>query len=331
MSGPPTHGGRLLLARRRFPGAPEPFLDLSTGINPHAYALPALPDAAFTRLPEPEEIATLEATAAHAYGLADPAMAVAAPGTQALIQLLPRLFPQPEVAVVGPTYAEHAQAWRLAGARVRAVGSPDDLAGAPAGVLCNPNNPDGRRWPAEALRQAARPPLLVVDEAFVDLEPDGARLSLAPLLPLPGVIVLRSFGKTFGLAGLRLGFALAAPPQAAAIRAALGPWAVSGPAVAAGRLALADDAWLAAARRSLAQEAAALDGVLAAAGLTPAGGTALFRGATCPDAPLLADRLGQAGILVRSFPDQPDRLRFGIPGSPEAWSRLRAALGHVRQ
>jgi cobalamin biosynthesis protein CobC len=327
------HGGRLGEARARFPGAPEPWLDLSTGINPHAYPLPDLPPAAFTRLPEPEEQAALEGLAGTAYGAADAAMVVAAPGTQALISLLPRLFPASDVAVLGPTYNEHAAAWRAAGVAVRDVAEFDALAGGGTAVLCNPNNPDGRRHPpgpllALADRMQTRGGLLVVDEAFADLEPAwaGEPLALARHLPHPALVVLRSFGKTYGLAGLRLGFALAAPERAAVIRAALGPWAVSGPALVAGQAALADGAWRAAMAERLAADVARLDALLAEAGLRVLGGTRLFRLAESGRAPAWFERLGRAGILVRAFPDQPTRLRFGLPGTEADWARLRAAL-----
>ena len=326
MSGPVAHGGRLHWARRMFPEAPAPFFDLSTGINPFSYPVPPLPPEAFTRLPEAEDVAALERTAAHAYGVDDPAMVVAAPGTQALIQLLPRLFPQPLVALLAPTYAEHARNWAESGAAVTTVAAPSGFVDAPAAALCNPNNPDGRRWAAADLLATAPRDLLVVDEAFLDLEPDADRLGCAPKLPHPATVVLRSFGKTYGLAGLRLGFALAAPPRAAAIRAALGPWAVSGIAIAAGRAALSDRAWRDVMRARLAQEGAALDACLSDAGLDVIGGTALFRLAAGDAAPALFERLGRAGILVRSFPERPRWLRFGLPGAAESWRRLRAAL-----
>ena len=325
MTGTLAHGGRLAEARRRFPTAPAPFLDLSSGINPHPYPLPRFPPEAFTRLPEPEETAALEAAAAAAYGVADASMVVAAPGTQALIQVLPHLVALRSVAVLGPTYAEHAHVWRGAGAQVIAADTLAALATADGAVLCNPNNPDGRRWPADSVLAAAPHRLLVADEAFADLDDDGA-LSLAPLLPRPGVVVLRSFGKTYGLAGLRLGFALAAPALATPLRAALGPWPVSGPAIVAGRVALADTRWRDAMRRRLRQDAAALDACLAAAGLAPIGGTSLFRLAAHAQAPALWQQLAQAGILVRRFAQQPTWLRFGLPGDAEALARLRAAL-----
>jgi cobalamin biosynthetic protein CobC len=326
---PLPHGGSLAQARLLFPGAPEPLLDLSTGINPVPYPLPPLPPACFARLPEPASVVALEAAAAASYRVRDAACVVAAPGTQILIDLLPRLWPQPSVAILGPTYAEHAAAWAGAGARVATVGGVEDLEAGSAAALCNPNNPDGRRVPPERLaaladRLSARGGLLVVDEAFADLE-DG--VSVAGALPHPALIVLRSFGKTYGLAGVRLGFALASPERAGAIRAALGPWAVSGPAIAAGRAAFADPAWRDAAASRLAADAAALDDVLRGAGLRVLGGTRLFRLAEADDAPAVFARLGRAGILVRRFDDQPGTLRFGIPPDDAALRRLRDALG----
>ena len=308
-------------AQRRFPSAPEPWIDLSTGINPVAYPVPPLPATAFTRLPEPDALDALQAAAAAAYGVRDPAMVVAAPGTQVLISLLPRLVPQRAVTVLGPTYAEHAAAWADAGANVRLLPLPKGEGG--AFVLCNPNNPDGRWVPVADLLARVGQGLLVVDEAFADFAPAG---SLAPHLPLPGTIVLRSFGKSYGLAGIRLGFALAEPGLAALIRTALGPWAVSGPALHVGTHALRDPAWLADAGARLHRDGARLDALLGRAGLRAVGGTALFR--LVDGDPGWADRLGRAGILVRRFSDAPGRLRFGIPG-PGGWDRLAAALDPV--
>ena len=317
-----THGGGLIAARSRFPMAPEPWIDLSTGINPLPYPLPPLRPEAYHRLPEPEEVRHLEAAAARAYGVADPRTVVAAPGTQILISLLPRLIRPGRVAIVGPTYAEHAAAWAAASDAVSIVADWAALGGAPVAVLCNPNNPDGRRiHSAELAALAQRVGVLVVDEAFADLEePD---LSLAPILP-PNAIVLRSFGKTYGLAGLRLGFAVASRPMARSIRDALGPWPVSGPAVAFGTAALADDAWLDAARARLQADVTRLDALLVQSGFRAAGGTMLFRLARHVGAAEIFRRLGQAGILVRRFDAEPSWLRFGIPGG--GWNRIEAAL-----
>lgn len=329
-SAPLVHGGRLEAARRAFPGAPKPFVDLSTGINPVAYKVPALDPAVFARLPEPEAVAALQAAAANAYGAADPAMVVAAPGTQSLIQILPRLFAPARVGVVGPTYAEHEAAWRGAGHDVRELAWPErEAPDRDIVVLCNPNNPDGRRIEPSDLRARAESlgrsgGLLVVDEAFADFEPPG--FSLAPVLPREGLVVLRSLGKAYGLAGLRLGFALASAPIAARLRAAIGPWAVSGPAIAIGTLALGDAAWREAAGRRLARDAARLDALLSDSGLDVLGGTSLFRLARHPFASALFDRLGHAGLLVRRFADHPEWLRFGLPDGDATFDRLRDAL-----
>lgn len=312
------HGGNLEAARARFPGAPEPWLDLSTGISPFAYPLPALPPEAFARLPEPAAIARLSALAEARLGARE---AVAAPGTQILLPMIAGLLPPGEACVVGPTYAEHARAAALAGHRVTEAPEPRpaDLL-----VIVNPNNPDGRLWPRALLRdlaagQRARGGLLLVDEAYMEAAPSDESIAGEK-----GAVVLRSFGKFHGLAGLRLGFALAEAAVAARLRARLGPWAVSGPALAVGLAALADPGWASAARARMEAMAAALDAVLEGAGLRVVGGTALYRYVAAP--PGTASRLGRAGILVREFPFAPDRLRFGLPPDAAALGRLAGAL-----
>jgi cobalamin biosynthetic protein CobC len=314
-----VHGGDLGEASRRFPDAPRPWIDLSTGINPVPYPVPELPESAWTRLPgRAAEEALLEAAAAR-YGVPSKAMIVAAPGTQALIQLLPRLVPRSRIAIVGPTYQEHQACWSRAGHEVRLVPSLED---SDVVVVVNPNNPTGRLVaPADLARVKG---LLVVDEAFIDFLP--REMSLAGDLP-ERAVVLRSFGKTYGLAGVRLGFAIAQREMANRIRAELGPWAVPGPALEIGRRALNDGAWLSAARERLVADSARLDGLLRKAGFEIAGGTLLFRLARHPSAAIFVQRLGQQGIHVRSFPAVPDQLRFGLPGNDEAFRRLAAALG----
>ncbi len=324
------HGGDLDGARMTFPEAPEPWVDLSTGINPWPYPLPPIPPDAWTRLPARHaESALLEAAVA-CYGAPSPDMAAAASGSQALIQLLPRMRAPGTVAVLGPTYAEHAAGWAGAGHRVTETASIDDAA-ADVLVVVNPNNPDGRILPAADLlalaeRQAARGGWLVVDEAFADVTPAA---SLAPHAGRPGLVVLRSFGKFFGLAGLRLGIALAERALAAALRAAIGPWAVSGPGLAVATAALSDSAWIAATRAHLHAEAERLDRLLVEAGLTVVGGTSLFRLVCDPRAPQLYNALGQAGILVRRFDYRTDWLRLGLPAGEDGRERLIAACRTV--
>ena len=326
---PVPHGGDLDRARARFPNARLPWIDLSTGINPAAYPLPEFAPEVWTRLPLRSEERRLQETAARRYGAASPEAVVFAPGTQAVIQILPRLIQRSHVAVLGPTYGEHAWAWRQAGHDVSEVHDLDAAHGADVVVVVNPNNPTGRIVPKETLHEVAARlravgGLLVVDEAFADVAPAGT--SVVPELP-PSTVVLRSLGKMYGLAGLRLGFAIAQHDMAQRVREALGPWAVSGPALVVGAAALADDAWLVASRAALEQAAQRLDGVLDANGFTVLGGTSLFRLAAHRDAAHVAEALGYEGILVREFSYAPTWLRFGLPGSETECARLQHALG----
>ena len=318
---PVVHGGDLGEVMRRFPNAPRPWLDLSTGINPVPYPVGALADEAWARLPSRDDEQALLDAAATRYGVRDQATILAAPGTQALIQLLPRLVPKSRVAVLGPTYEEHEVCWARQGHDVSVVDDLAQAAGADVLVVVNPDNPTGRLLSAKALGHPSR--LLVVDEAFIDFLSPAA--SLAGNLP-PRAIVLRSFGKTYGLAGLRLGFAIGEPDLIARLATELGPWSVSGPALAIGRKALADDDWLATTKARLERDGQRLDGLLAAAGCAPVGATPLFRLVRHDDVRGMIEVLGRHGIHVRAFSRQPQWLRFGLPGSDEAFLRLASAL-----
>jgi cobalamin biosynthetic protein CobC len=327
---PLVHGGDLASARRMFPDAPQPFIDLSTGINPLAYPIPPVAPDAFARLPEPAAIERLAAIAARAYAATSADQVVAAPGTQIMLTQIASLVPPGRAVLLGPTYAEHARAAAFAGHVVTEVGEPADLKDASLAIVVNPNNPDGRIVDKGALLAlggvlAQRGGLLMVDEAFMDAAPREA--SLCPHVAMGNIVVLRSFSKFFGLAGLRLGFAMAAPGLARQLRARLGPWAVSGPAIAIGEVALADAAWAQATRTRLAADAARLEDMLIHAGFDIVGGTPLFRLVQTAIARECFDRLGSAGILVRRFAEHPRWLRFGLPGEETAWQRLRGGLG----
>ncbi len=324
------HGGDLAAARRAFPFAPEPWLDLSTGVSPYPYPVADLPAEAWTRLPDPAALRGLETAAAKLYRAGAGAATIAAPGTQAIIGLLPHLRPARRVGILGFTYSEHAIAWRAGGAEVDIVQELADLADKDVAIVVNPNNPDGRLVAARDLRAlagdlGARGGLLIVDEAFMDFL--GPAASVIPAMPPEGVVALRSFGKAYGLPGLRLGFAVAPAGLAAKLRAALGCWPVSGAAIAVGAKALADPDWLAATGQKLAKDAAARDEILAAVGFDLVGGGPLFRLAARGEAETLFVTLAKAGILVRRFAARPCWLRFATPGSDADRARLRAALG----
>nr|WP_269929719.1 threonine-phosphate decarboxylase CobD [Aminobacter sp. HY435] len=328
------HGGSLERARALFPGAPEPFVDLSTGINPNSYPLFELPATALSRLPEPGRARDLAAAAATAYGAPSAAHVVPAPGTQILLPRIASLVRPGRAFVLGPTYQEHARAAAIAGHEVAEVRSFEQLAEADLAVVVNPNNPDGRVVSradllglAEKLR--AKGGLLVVDEAFMDVGPLAE--SLAGDVEQGGIVVLRSFGKFYGLAGIRLGFALAHPDLAGRLEEELGPWSVAVPSLEYGIKALADADWQGEMRMTLAHAAHRLDQAFARAGVIVTGGTSLFRHVDISDAAALFKALGREGILVRSFADRPTQLRCGLPGHEVEWRRLDVALGDWAQ
>ena len=326
------HGGNLTFARYRYGGETEDWLDLSTGINPHAWGRESYANFVvendWKRLPDTASGEALIAASRTAFRASETLTFVATPGTQAALCILARLAPEGDAAIVAPTYSGHREAWRAAGRPLREVRSLADVADARTVILVNPNNPDGRVTSPEILLALARDlgrrgGLLIVDEAFADVVPE---VSLLPHLGDEPVAVLRSFGKFFGLAGLRLGFVASRRPLADAVDANLGSWAVSGPALAIGRAALADPDWQIAMRTQLKSEADALDRVLEAAGLKILGGTPLFRLATHTDAAALHEALARRHIWTRSFEDHPAWLRFGLPGSEGARARLADAL-----
>lgn len=323
------HGGGLLLAARETGIAAEQWLDLSTGINPKGWPVPMPPAEAWRRLPEGGD--GLLAAAADYYGTP---YLLAVSGSQAAIQLLPALRPTGRVGLATPTYAEHGAAWRRAGHRVVEL-APEAVDAAVDGLdvllLVHPNNPTGQRYSLDRLRAwrerlTSRGGWLVLDEAFMDATP---QFSLAAGCGGEGLLVLRSVGKFFGLAGIRLGFVAGWPALLAAMEERLGPWAVNHPARWAGALALADKGWQAHMRGELAAASERLSMLLAVAGLPPAGGTALFQWAPTPEAPRWYQALKEQAILVRLF-QGPPALRFGLPGTEAEWLRLERALAASR-
>ncbi|MDP2795533.1 MAG: threonine-phosphate decarboxylase CobD [Sulfurisoma sp.] len=328
------HGGRLREAARRWGIPLADWLDLSTGIAPEPYPVPPPPAVIWQRLPEDED--GLEAAAGAYYGTHGTTRLLALPGSQAAIQALPRLLGGMNVAVIEPGYGEYAAAARAAGHAVQpfaAAGLEAACAMADLAILGNPNNPDGVRFTRDRLLGAARLLAgrcgwLVVDEAFIDAEPAESLADLAGTGAAENIVVLRSLGKFFGLAGARVGFVIAAPTLLERLREAIGPWAVAHPARWAARHALADGAWQAAQRERLRAGSARLGRLLREAGLGDTMGTALFRCAVTPQAVALHEALARRGVLVRRF-DDPAALRFGLPATENDWLRLAAALKEI--
>jgi cobalamin biosynthetic protein CobC len=317
------HGGNLRDATLRF--GRDDWLDLSTGINPHWYPAPALPDNAWHRLPEADPELAL---AAEVYYGAPQMLPVA--GTQAAIQALPRLRQPSRVTVAAPSYAEHAHHWNEHGHTLTQT-PYDELDAAVAHsevmVVCNPNNPTGASVSAAQLLEwagqlAARGGWLVVDEAFGDTAQEN---SVAAHSGRPGLIVLRSVGKFFGLAGIRLGFVAAHPDLLHALADLLGPWTISGPAQHIALAALRDRQWQADTRDRLLASGARLRQLLAAHGIQ-SNGTALFQWWGEPRAEAFWRHMAERGIWVRLFKQAARGIRLGLPPDVNGWQRLETAL-----
>ncbi|MES2538492.1 MAG: threonine-phosphate decarboxylase CobD [Pseudomonadota bacterium] len=319
------HGGNLRDAVIRFGRLREDWLDLSTGINPQPYPVPALRADAWHRLPETDPALAL---AAQDYYRAPHMLPVA--GTQAAIQMLPRLRARSRVVVAAPAYAEHAFHWAQAGHAMCEV-PYEELEAAVDGcdvmVICNPNNPTGATVApalllAWAEQLAARGGWLVVDEAFADTTP---QTSITSWSDRPGLIVLRSVGKFFGLAGLRLGFVAAHRDLLVKLTDALGPWTVSGPAQEIGTAALNDCAWQDAMRAQLLQGGARLHALLATHGIA-ASGSALYQWWPEPRAEKFWEHMAERGIWVRLFTHGARGIRLGLPPDEDGWQRLTQGL-----
>ena len=317
--------------KAHFPQAPKPWVDLSTGINPWPYLPREGGMDALNHLPTEQQFADCR-QAMSAVFKCRPEAILLAPGSEMLIRLLPLVVSGRRVCVAAQSYGDHASVWRDADVELQVAHDPlDHIANSDILVVCNPNNPDGRQWSADALRAArddlaGRGGMLVIDEAYADLQP---ALSLAAEKDKSGLIVLRSFGKFFGLAGLRLGALVASETVMAAMRKRLGVWPVAGPALKIGADAYRDEEWQGATRLKLGRARAALDLVLTRNDVRVIGGTDLYCFVEVPDAEQLWHGLAERGIYVRRFSWSDTAVRIGLPSSQTALQRFDDALREI--
>ena len=305
------HGGGIDAAMLQFGGERADWLDLSTGINPVPYPLGQIEANAWTALPDRAAATALEAAARQFWMVPAQAAVLAAPGASALIARLPHCFAAGKVSIPPPTYNEHAAAFVAQGWTVS-----DQLP--QVQVVVHPNNPTGRVWQAADLTG----PITIIDESFCDVIPDQSLMALATR---PGTVILKSFGKFWGLAGLRLGFAIGDPPIIAKLTEALGPWPVSGPALQIGAQALQDQDWATETRARLAADTARLDQMMTRSGDVLVGGTTLFRLYQVNSAADWQTRLARKYVWSRVFPYSQTWLRLGLP-QPDRWDQLGSAI-----
>ncbi|MBL4740108.1 MAG: threonine-phosphate decarboxylase [Sneathiella sp.] len=316
-------------ARNHFGSDGPTWIDVSTGINPTPYPVPDLPAKVWSRLPETAQEEALLKVAREYYSVPNSAEIVACPGTQSALQLIPSLRQKSVIAIVSPTYAEHANCWKLAGHEVIEVPSLKEVPTAvDIVVVVSPNNPTGTiadKLELLSLQKdlSTKGGWLIVDEAFMDMNPSR---SATHYLPQENSLILKSFGKFFGLAGLRLGFVLGDKTIVSQIRSKLGPWAVSGIASHIGKIAFEDEIWHQSTRKNLKSDSQRLSSLLMQTGLDVIGSTDLFILITTPDASSLFTHLCISRILTRPFPERPAHIRFGLPAGDKNWQRLEAAL-----
>jgi len=324
------HGGQILSAVEKYKIAREDWLDLSTGLNPNAWPVPSISADLWQALPEEDD--GLQAAACHYYGC-DACLPVA--GSQAAIQTLPTLRSYSKVGVISPTYAEHEYNWRQAGHDViplsldeveQQINRLDVL------LVINPNNPTGHVISTEQLLDwyqtlSSRGGWLVVDEAFMDVTPEKSLVSSGIK---PGLIILRSIGKFFGLAGIRCGFVISDNEMLQRLSQKLGPWTLSGVTRFIATQALLDKTWQDDSRKSIVESSKRLNNMLSQVGLTPRGGTALFQWVEHEQAKDLYQAFAEKGVLIRLFAKQgkmtKPSLRFGLPKNEKQWQQLSETL-----
>jgi len=323
------HGGDLNWAKNHFGSDGPIWIDISTGINPNPYPVPDLPQTTWARLPETAQEEALLKAARNYYVAPDTSNIVACPGTQSALQQIPFLRQKSIVSIVSPTYAEHANCWKLAGHEVIEASSLCDVTTATdVVVVVSPNNPTGTiadKLKLKSLQKdlSAKGGWLIVDEAFMDMTPSQ---SATHYLPQENTLILKSFGKFFGLAGLRLGFVLGDKSIVSQINSKLGPWAISGIASHIGKIAFEDKNWSQSTREKLKLDSQRLQSLLLQVDLTILGNTDLFTLVSDPAARSLFTHLCNNRILTRPFPERPEHLRFGLPAGEENWQRLSVAL-----
>lgn len=319
------HGGRLNAAAAEYGIPHNEWLDLSTGINPNGWPVEKVSPESWLRLPEADD--GLVEAASDYYGN-DSFIPVA--GSQAALQLLPKLRPHSRIGLLATSYMEHVHAWKGAGHELVELCSQNieqQLPTLDVLLLVNPNNPTGERFSRQQLQRwhedlAMRGGWLIVDEAFMDASGDH---SLLADCGKEGLIVLRSLGKFFGLAGARVGFLFAWTQLLESVQSELGPWSVSGPAREVAQQALRDRSWQQATTLRLQQASRRLAELLSQVGLSPCGGSELFQYVVTDEAESIHRALAQQGLLTRLF-HEPAALRFGLPGGEEAWQRLQHVL-----
>jgi len=254
------HGGDIQRALELYGGKTDEWLDLSTGISPWSYPVPALNDSLWRDLPSSNQ--ALITAASRYYGCAE-SQIITTPGSQLAIRLIPQFLDQKQtVAIPLIGYQEHAKSWQIADhlvtpyrdfSHLQQLVNSEKVANV---VLINPNNPSGEKVSPEQLSGLSKNlvGLLLIDEAFSDVDPSSSVCSKATSAD-SNIVVLKSLGKFFGLAGARVGFAIGVHPIVAKLNQLLSPWSMSGPSIKLAASALNDTDWQVMQRQRITENA----------------------------------------------------------------------------
>ena len=336
----PPHGGNIPWASKQFAIPENQWIDLSTGISPWHYPISTLSPRYFQQLPY--ATTQLYQAAANYYGC--PAEYLrAVPGSQYAIEQLPTLFAPQKIALPTWGYSEHQKAWQAQGSEIIHYTNHSELLqllnqqAIPYALIIRPNNPSAAFFTIEQVKQVEvllqqkypNKHLLILDEAFIDLYPQASFIRHPPG---PRTVVLRSVGKFFGLAGIRLGFVCAQPALLQRLQAKLGQWLINGPSVGIGQQLFQDKPWAQQQRLRIRQQNKQLQQCLLQAGLpAPLHSAGLFTSVFGEPEKFLQIfiQLAKAGVLVRYFPHPTQAcLRFGLPGQHQqaCFTRIKGLL-----
>ncbi|MGB0495833.1 MAG: threonine-phosphate decarboxylase CobD [Kangiellaceae bacterium] len=329
-----VHGGQLQKQAKKYNIPAENWLDLSTGISPYSYPVQTIPSSMWRRLPEFSD-SLLKAVKQY-YGSSK---FVACAGSQAAIQAIPQVWKQVlKFSATRPAkiwlpkvgYKEHQKHWISNGFSIThyvELPNASDLEENSVVVVINPNNPSGAVYDSKILLELAntlakKNGLLIIDEAFID---SNLSLSIATKAShFKNLIILRSIGKFFGLAGIRLGFAFANDTWLKQLKVKLGEWPISGPSLYIAEKALSDSSWQSAQRFRLDKQSMALHSLLRRVFNLNSKGCNLFRTINLANATEIFESLCKQAVYVR-LTDDKKSLRFGIPDS-DGFFRLEKAL-----
>ena len=304
------HGGDIDNAIKKYGGNKDDWIDLSTGINPNHYPYKLINIRELQNLPYKNDIDNLNKLAKKYFQTTACVRAVS--GAQGGINILPFLLPNKTVSILSPTYNEYQNVFSNSLKKIINVKNLSELKKSQIAIICNPNNPDGKLYSNDNLLKISKSvEYLIIDESFIDQYP---RKSLSHKLDdQTNILILRSFGKFFGLAGIRLGFLISNKEIDKKIQFLIGNWPISNVAINVASKALIDHVWIMNTISFLKEGSYFLDCLASEINWKVVGGTNLYRLYETPNAHDAQNKLANFKIWSRRFSYSKKWIRLGIP------------------